>query len=295
MARLLLTEGAGALLQGQYDTAAKITRKSLQMLQDTAAPQLTAEEHLLLAYSAYFQGNSRLAYDIEKKGLELAQTTGDLSAMIRAAHACALFADSQGKTAEVEEICQMVIATIRARTKFGGTSSVATCLIGLGTIAGLRKRYTEAIRLWGKAKNLLRRRDGLSELEPEKWLGIILNTNLLYARIGEALVAQVGKPAFEVAWQEGQCMTVEELLSSVRQMNVLPDSATVSLPYSDALTPREKEILLLLARGISSASVAKELMISLATVNTHIRSIYSKLGISSRSAATRYALEHHLA
>ncbi|HEY4385721.1 MAG TPA: LuxR C-terminal-related transcriptional regulator [Ktedonobacteraceae bacterium] len=295
IARLLLTEGAGALIQGQYDITAKIARKSLQMLQDTAAPQLTAEAHLLLAYSAYFQGNSRLAHEIEKKGLELTQKTGDLSAMIRAAHACALFADAQGKTAEVEEICKLVIATARARMKIGGTFSVATCLIGLGAIAGLNKRYTEAVRLWGKAKNLSRRRDGLSELEPEKWLEIILNTNLLYARIGEALVVQVGKPAFEAAWQEGQGMTVEELLSSVLQMNVLPASAAVLHLYLDALTPREKEILLLLARGMSSASVAKELMISLATVNTHVRAIYSKLGISSRSAATRYVLEHHLA
>jgi DNA-binding NarL/FixJ family response regulator len=32
----------------------------------------------------------------------------------------------------------------------------------------------------------------------------------------------------------------------------------------------------------------------MSTVNTHVQSIYSKLGIASRSAATRYALEHHL-
>jgi DNA-binding NarL/FixJ family response regulator len=67
-----------------------------------------------------------------------------------------------------------------------------------------------------------------------------------------------------------------------------------SIAYSDELTPREQEVLRLLAEGQSSESIAKQLVISLFTVNSHIRSIYSKLGVSSRSAATRFALEHNL-
>jgi DNA-binding NarL/FixJ family response regulator len=45
---------------------------------------------------------------------------------------------------------------------------------------------------------------------------------------------------------------------------------------------------------LSSAQIAEQLIISLVTVNSHVRSIYSKLGVTSRAAATRYALEHHL-
>jgi DNA-binding NarL/FixJ family response regulator len=41
--------------------------------------------------------------------------------------------------------------------------------------------------------------------------------------------------------------------------------------------------------------VAEQLVISPRTVNTHLTAIYSKIGVSSRSAATRYAIEHHLA
>jgi DNA-binding CsgD family transcriptional regulator len=40
--------------------------------------------------------------------------------------------------------------------------------------------------------------------------------------------------------------------------------------------------------------VAQRLIISQRTVDTHLTSIYSKIGVSSRSAATRYAIEHHL-
>jgi DNA-binding NarL/FixJ family response regulator len=70
--------------------------------------------------------------------------------------------------------------------------------------------------------------------------------------------------------------------------------AKISFPCGDGLTPREKEVLSLLAQGMSSASIAEKLIISLTTVNSHVRTIYSKLGVSSRSAATRYAIEHFL-
>jgi len=50
----------------------------------------------------------------------------------------------------------------------------------------------------------------------------------------------------------------------------------------------------LLAKGLTSAEIAEQLVIGVVTVNSHVRSIYSKLGVTSRAAATRSALEHHL-
>jgi DNA-binding NarL/FixJ family response regulator len=48
------------------------------------------------------------------------------------------------------------------------------------------------------------------------------------------------------------------------------------------------------ARGLTDAQVAKQLMISPRTVNTHLTSIYNKLGVDSRTAATRFALEQNV-
>jgi DNA-binding NarL/FixJ family response regulator len=68
-----------------------------------------------------------------------------------------------------------------------------------------------------------------------------------------------------------------------------------SFPSSpDGLTAREVEVLRLVAQGFTSAQIAEQLVIGLVTVNFHVRSIYSKLRVSSRSAATRYAIEHNL-
>jgi DNA-binding NarL/FixJ family response regulator len=60
------------------------------------------------------------------------------------------------------------------------------------------------------------------------------------------------------------------------------------------LSGREVEVLRLVAEGLTNEQVAERLVISPRTVDTHLTSIYSKIAVSSRVAATRYATEHHL-
>ena len=72
-----------------------------------------------------------------------------------------------------------------------------------------------------------------------------------------------------------------------------PAYRAVAEKYHD-LTEREIEVLRAVAQGLTDAQVAERLVISPRTVHSHLNSIYSKLGITSRSAATRYAIEHNL-
>src|SRR6266702_735004 len=65
--------------------------------------------------------------------------------------------------------------------------------------------------------------------------------------------------------------------------------------YPAGLTAREVDVLRLVAQGLSDAQVAEKLVISPRTVNSHLTSIYNKLGVDSRAAATRFAVEHQLA
>ncbi|HEU5342828.1 MAG TPA: LuxR C-terminal-related transcriptional regulator [Ktedonobacterales bacterium] len=60
------------------------------------------------------------------------------------------------------------------------------------------------------------------------------------------------------------------------------------------LTRREREVLRLVAQGMTNAQVARELIVTPRTVNAHLTAIYGKLGVTSRSRAIRYALDHHL-
>lgn len=58
------------------------------------------------------------------------------------------------------------------------------------------------------------------------------------------------------------------------------------------LTEREKQILNLIAQGLSNKSISRQLAIAVATVENHIHSIYEKLNISNRSQATAYAFQN---
>jgi DNA-binding CsgD family transcriptional regulator len=65
-------------------------------------------------------------------------------------------------------------------------------------------------------------------------------------------------------------------------------------PRADGLTGREVEILRLVSSGLTNRQLAEGIGVSTRTVDAHLRSIYAKLGVKSRSAATRYAIEHNL-
>lgn len=63
----------------------------------------------------------------------------------------------------------------------------------------------------------------------------------------------------------------------------------------DGLTPREAEVLVLIADGLSNAEIGRALHISGATVKTHINNLFSKTGARDRTGAVRYAYGHGLA
>jgi DNA-binding NarL/FixJ family response regulator len=60
------------------------------------------------------------------------------------------------------------------------------------------------------------------------------------------------------------------------------------------LSDREIGVLRLIATGATNAQVARQLFLSIRTVDAHLRSIYNKLGVTSRAAATRFAVENGL-
>ena len=66
-------------------------------------------------------------------------------------------------------------------------------------------------------------------------------------------------------------------------------------PGRDPLTPREHEVLRLVARGLSNRLIARELALSEKTVKAHVSAILGKLGVADRTQAALYAVHHNLA
>jgi len=71
-----------------------------------------------------------------------------------------------------------------------------------------------------------------------------------------------------------------------------PEQGTGPLP--DGLTPREAEVLTLIAEGLSNAQICARLVVSPATVKTHINRVFAKIGANDRAQAVRYAYRNHL-
>jgi DNA-binding NarL/FixJ family response regulator len=116
--------------------------------------------------------------------------------------------------------------------------------------------------------------------------------------------SQLGDAAWEEAVAQRRAMRLDEAigyaLSEEQPSTPLspatsqPAISSSTLEHPAGLTSREVEVLGLVATGLTNAQVAKELFLSPRTVQRHLNSIYHKLGVSSRTAATRFALEHDL-
>jgi DNA-binding CsgD family transcriptional regulator/tetratricopeptide (TPR) repeat protein len=105
----------------------------------------------------------------------------------------------------------------------------------------------------------------------------------------ERLEAGLSRDAFDEARAAGNVMQPPDVLENLR---LLTDRLGKVSERPAGLTRREIEVLRLVAGGLTNAEVAARLTISARTVDAHLASIYGKLDIASRSAATRFALEH---
>jgi len=96
---------------------------------------------------------------------------------------------------------------------------------------------------------------------------------------------------------------VAAVLECARGKDVLPPSLAAGLageirrrgePSAPALSPRERQVLDLIARGRSIPAIAQELYLAPSTVKTHVQRLYEKLGVSDRAAAVAEAMRRKL-
>ncbi len=171
----------------------------------------------------------------------------------------------------------------------GEKEGVAVALEGLAGISAVQGQARSAARLLGAAETL-RESTGVAVPPIDRAFS---------ERIKVTVRAQLGEKAFTAARAEGRGLTLEQALAFREQLTPAKQSLlhTTPLPppiYPNGLTAREVEVLRLIAGGLTDSQVAERLVISPRTVQGHVRSIYNKINVNSRSAATRYAIEYRL-
>lgn len=278
--------GQLALAQGNARQAARYLKESMRLTREIEQTPRIAQLLLALGDLERYQGNGETATSYYEQSLALSRAMND-----RVGIAGALFGagDSARVQQEFRRACISLKQSVQIAWEVGDKLLLAA---GLETFSwlclqmGIPERATQFL---GTAENL---RDSLQiPLAP------ILLTE--HERTIATLRTALGEIAFNESWAYGRTMTLKLALSMIARIPVpdeqIPSSelSSSSAPtYPAGLTAREVDVLRLVAAGLPDARIAEQLIISPRTVNTHLRSIYAKIGVSSRSAATRFAFEH---
>jgi DNA-binding CsgD family transcriptional regulator/tetratricopeptide (TPR) repeat protein len=150
-------------------------------------------------------------------------------------------------------------------------------LEGLACVAGVKGEAERAAKLFGVAE-ALREAVG-SQRMPEE--------DALREPYLATASSQLDEAAWEEAWAEGRAMSMVQAIEYAlsEEKSLTPPSPESEQPSSDeppSLTPREKEVAVLVGRGLTNRQIASELVLSEHTVHHHVTNILKKLNLSSR-------------
>jgi predicted ATPase/DNA-binding CsgD family transcriptional regulator len=179
----------------------------------------------------------------------------------------------QGDFAVARVLCDEALTAAAA---VGDKLCASTCLEALAHAELAAGRPTLAVRLFGAAVRL-------RETSNAAWPAFVETD---FDEAIASVRSQLDEGTFAAAWEKGRETTPEDAIRASRVLLSEPQRT-----HPAGLTARETEVLRLVASDLTDVQVAEQLFLSPRTVHSHLRSIYRKLGVRSRRAAIRYAIE----
>ena len=277
--------------QGDTARAAAHYAESLELCQEIGDKLGLAWSLHDLGFIALLQGDDRRAAALLEESLVMFRDIGDTVGIAYALHNLGNTALAQG---DVMQAAALFTKSVALQRELGDKLDLARSLVGLASVACVAEQPERAARLFGAAEALY------DAIGARQALHYSIHRERTVARVR----AQLGEARFTAAWAEGQAMTPEQAIAyaldhpmALEAAQTPPPAVALVAPppaYPAGLTAREVDVLRLVAQGLTNAQVAERLVISPRTVDTHLTAIYGKLGVTSRSAATRFAVEHHL-
>ena len=295
MARALGLMGWITHVRGDRDGARPLLEESLALARERGDGRTVARTLLLLGDLRVRQGAHAEAAAHFQESLEFYERAADSWSLAWAQGGLADVARLQG---DHEQAVARLRLGLALHQELDSRGEIPFLLESLALVATDQGRLERAAQLWGAAS--AQRKAVHSPLPPAYEAD--------YAPALEKTRTALGEQAFAVAWAVGWEMTHEEALALATESSSTPAEAPSSEPPPGrgsspedqpqgkdvGLTPRETDVLRLLATGLTDAQIGEELVISPRTVGKHVESIYGKLHLHNRSAATRWAIEHGL-
>jgi len=270
--------------------------------QDFAAAHVHLEEALIIAGSlcdrpleANIHSSLGIAYewsgDHESGRFHFAQGVSILQAVDdpwTLADAQLDLAFALRKLGHAQESARFFREALWRELEFGDDYMTSACLYYAAGTAGAFGKLDLATILLGAAAQM-RERTGYSMQEGDL---------AEYSSMVENAKSGLGDQQFANAWSSGEALSVEDAVALadrvVGEWGVSVDGPVADSPDTFGLSPRELEVLRLLATGRSNCAIGETLFISVPTVKVHVRSVLTKLGLESRTAAAAFAIQNQL-
>jgi DNA-binding CsgD family transcriptional regulator/tetratricopeptide (TPR) repeat protein len=277
--------------QGDQAALLSLLDEGLALNNELGEKEGIANVHSLSAQLAFRRGDISSARAQIEKSILLHRKIGQRRALAESLAILARIVLSQGERTEARVLYDESREIAR---ELNHRWLIASCLEGRAGMAAEEGQLTWAAQLWGAA-------DALRET-------IRVSIPLIERIDNERSIAtartRLGEKGFAAAWEAGHAMTPEEAITSQGNAIITPLAApatTSSSPYPAAstypagLTAREVEVLRLVARGLTSGEIARELKISEKTVAHHLTHTFNKTSSENRAAAVAFAIRHGLA
>jgi non-specific serine/threonine protein kinase len=272
----LLGLGALAMMEGDHGRGTALLEEALAATHAVAdrrlAGILAGQVSINLAVAPRAQGQYALAAAHLEEGLRLEREAGYIEGMILALGDLGNLARDQGDYARALELYREAMELGRGHP---GTPLVIEVVGAVGIMAAAVGQPERAARLLSAAKA---QRDRLGLRYGARADQVALEQAVAATR------AALGEQAFATAWAAGRSLSPGQAVAEAQDPLVL----SAGMPHG-SLTPREAEILRLLAAGMTNPEIAAALFLSVRTVENHVAHILAKLGVRTRTAAATAA------
>jgi predicted ATPase/DNA-binding CsgD family transcriptional regulator len=262
--------------RGWYEMPAQsefseLLRESLELARIQGPRWIQYMSLLGLGEHARMTGDLPRAEALLSEGLALAREQGERWGGYHGLTSLALLALRQHQLTRAMDCTR---EALRMATELDDPRGQTYILEALAAIAVFDGRAADAVRIFGAAE---RHRAPMGELMMVNW-----RTDRERG-IAEAR-ARLDEATFADAWSAGAEMSLEQAVAFALESGARPRTAT------RGLTPRELDVLRLVAQGKTNREIGTQLVVSHRTIKRHLDNIFGKLGVSSRSAATAAAI-----
>lgn len=276
-----ITLGNCALSLGELDRAEAYYRQSLDLYRAAEDARGTAAATMNLGIASLYQENLARAHALLSRSVLTLQAVGDLRSAAFGLRNLALTHCLRQEFEPAQTCVRESLALWRAGQ---GRLVLPFLLETAAFVAVGTRQHHRALKLAAAAAA---QRDDMDTPAPRSWMRQ-LQSWLDIAR------ASLGEQASASAWSHGLSLSVEDAVAEAlgddtESKDHLPSGATLN-----GLTPRETDVLRLVASGNTNKEIALGLVVSVATVERHLANVYAKIGARGRTEATAYAITHGL-